>query len=284
MRKSAFVIISLFVAILSSCTSYTKVLKTGDYNYMYEVGKQEFLAGHYGTSALLMQQVIAVYKGSEKGEESLFLLGMSHYYSNDNAGAVNVLRKLYQTYPRSAYAEEAHFYCGRALYRSAPMPKLDQTDTYEAVTELHAFIEAYPTSQYVSQARDLIFKLQDRLVEKEYLSAKLYYDLGDYFGNCNFGGSNYQACIITAENALKEYPYTTLREDFSFLILKAKFDLAEKSIEAKKEERLHSAIDEYYSFLNEFPESKKMVEAKGMFEKAQRQVKKENNNDNQPNQ
>jgi outer membrane protein assembly factor BamD len=59
-----------------------------------------------------------------------------------------------------------------------------------------------------------------------------------------------------------------LREDFAILILKAKFELAEKSVEAKKEERFHNAIDEYYGFTNEYPESKFMKEAEQLFKKA----------------
>lgn len=70
------------------------------------------------------------------------------------------------------------------------------------------------------------------------------------------GGNNYEACIITAQNALKDYPYTSMREDFSLLIMKSKFELAEQSVEEKKLERFQDAEDECYGFLNEFPDSK----------------------------
>lgn len=110
--------------------------------------------------------------------------------------------------------------------------------------------------------------MQDKLVEKEYLSAKLYYDLGSYFGNCAYGGSNYRACIVTAENAIRDYPYTSHREEFAILILRAKFELAAQSVESKKEERYHDAIDEYYGFTNEYPESRYMKEASALFKKA----------------
>ena len=129
-------------------------------------------------------------------------------------------------------------------------------------------MELYPGSVLSAEVQEIIFKLQDRLVEKEYLSAKLYYDLGSYFLNCSNGGSNYQACIVTAENAIKDFPYTSRREDFAILILRAKFELAAQSIESKKEERYHNAIDEYYGFTNEYPESKYMKEANELFKKA----------------
>ena len=98
--------------------------------------------------------------------------------------------------------------------------------------------------------------MQDKLVKKELYSAQLYYNLGTYFGNCTNGGSNYQACIITAQNALNDYPYSELREDFALLIVKSKFELAEQSVESKRIDRYRDAEDECYGFINEYPDSK----------------------------
>ena len=97
---------------------------------------------------------------------------------------------------------------------------------------------------------------------KEYLSAKLYYNLGNYLGN------NYESCVITAQNALKDYPYTNMREDLSILILRAKYEMAVYSVEDKRE-----AVDEYYAFKNEFPESKYMKDADRIFKEAQKILK-----------
>ena len=102
---------------------------------------------------------------------------------------------------------------------------------------------------------------------KEYLSARLYYNLGNYLGN------NYQACVITAQNALRDYPYTNLREDLSILILRAKYELAVYSVEDRKMERYREAVDEYYAFKNEFPESKYLKEADRIFDEAQKVLK-----------
>ena len=100
-----------------------------------------------------------------------------------------------------------------------------------------------------------LFELQDKLVQKELHSAKLYYDLGSYFGNCTNGGNNYEACIITAQNAIKDFPYSEKREEFALLVMKSKFELAERSVEARKLDRFRDAEDECYGFLNEYPDS-----------------------------
>lgn len=264
---------------LSSCGSYSKMMKTTDYVYKYEMAKQYYVEGQYNRASLLLQDVVSLLKGTDKGEESLFLLGMSNYRAHAYDAAVAYFKKYYQSYPKGTFTEEARYYSGRSLYMNTPEPKLDQTATYEAVTEFQNFLELYPESRLREDAQQRIFDLQDKLVEREYLSAKLYYDLGSYFINCSNGGSNYQACIVTAENAIRDYPYTTRREEFAILILKAKFELAAQSVDAKKEERYHNAIDEYYGFTNEYPESKYMKEAQALFAKAQKYVPEKEGDD-----
>lgn len=256
--------------LLTSCGDYVKVQKTTDYYYKYEAAKQFYAEGEYNRAALFLQEMITGLKGTDRGEESLFLLGMSSYKSRNYDAATAYFRKYYETYPEGIYTEKAHYYCGMSLFNNVPEIKLDQTATLEASSEFQQFLELYPNSELSEQAQANIFKLQDRLVEKEYLSAKLYYDLGSYFGNCTNGGSNYQACIVTAENAIKDFPYMTRREDFAILILRAKFELAAQSVESKKEERYHNAIDEYYGFTNEYPESKYLKEAEELFNKAKK--------------
>lgn len=271
MNKTAIIslcFLSLFF--VGSCTDYNQVVKTQDYEYKYEAAKQYYAEGQYNRAALLIQDVLSVLKGTDQGEESLYLSGMCNMKAHAYEAASTIFRKYYQTYPRGKYVEEARYNCGLSLYNITPEPKLDQTETFQAVTEFQNFIENFPASRLRPQAQEMIFKLQDKLVEKEYLSAKLYYDLGTYIGNGTNG--NYGACIVTAENAIKDYPYTSRREDFAILILRAKFQLAQFSVENKKEERYHNAIDEYYGFVTEYPESKYIKEANTLFNKAKKYV------------
>lgn len=277
MNKIVLIIYCSIIAFFASCADYNRVVKTQDYEYKYEVAKQYYAEGMYNRAALLIQDILSVLKGTDQGEESLYLSGLCNMKAHSYDAAATIFRKYYQTYPKGKYVEEARFNCGKSLYMITPEPKLDQTETFQAVTEFQNFIENFPSSKLRPQAQELIFKLQDKLVEKEYLSAKLYYDLGSYIGNGSNG--NYGACIVTAENAIKDYPYTTRRDDFAILILRAKFKLAQFSVESKKEERYHNAIDEYYGFVNEYPESKYMKEAKDLFNKAKKYVQTTDNTD-----
>ena len=258
MKKN--VLITLLAALLlSSCGEYNKLLKSTDYEYKYEAAKNYFAKGQYSRAATLLNELIAILKGTDKAEESLYMLGMSYYNQKDYQTAAQTFTQYYNVYPRGTFTELARFH--------TPEPRLDQSGTYSAIQQLQMFLEYFPDSSKKDEAQSMIFALQDKLVMKEYLSAKLYYNLGNYLGN------NYESCVITAQNALKDYPYTNMREDLSILILRAKYEMAVYSVEDKRAERYREAVDEYYAFKNEFPESKYMKDADRIFKEAQKILK-----------
>ena len=171
MKHLAILITSLLLLAFTSCSEYYKVSKSRDYMVKYESAKEMFAVGKYNTAALVLGEVITTLKGTEYGEESLYLLAMSHYRSRDYNSAKQYFKKYYQTYPRGKFTEQARFYTGKSLYKSVPEVRLDQTATYEAVTEYQQFLEAYPTTAYAAEVQHDIFALQDRLVAPVSFSA-----------------------------------------------------------------------------------------------------------------
>jgi outer membrane protein assembly factor BamD len=271
-KKIAYIFFA--VVCLSSCSSVEKAFRSADNDYRYEAAKQMYVEGKYSWASDLLGELIPFFKGSERGEESLFLLAMSNYEMGDYETASTYFKKYYTTYVKGKYNELARFYSGKSLYYDTVDPRLDQSSTITAINEFQTFLDYYPYTAYKTQTQTMIDELQDRLVEKEYLAAKLYYDLGDYIGNSTYGGSNFQACVVTAQNALREYPYSKRREDLSLLVVRAKYSLAKNSAEEKQEERYREVVDEAYGFLNEFPESKQVSDVNKMLESANKSLKK----------
>lgn len=260
--KNYITAVVLSALLFTSCANeFNKVYKTNDYSYKYEYAKECYAQGKYTRASTLLQGLVTLQKGTDNAQESLYMLGMAEYNSKDYEGAAATFKKYFSSYPKGAYAEEAEFYAGMSLYYSTPEPRLDQSQTVNAIAAFQEYIDLFPDGKERSQAQQRLFELQDKLVQKELYSAQLYYDLGQYFGNCTYGGNNYEACIITAQNALKDYPYSKLREKFSLLVMKSKFELAQQSVEEKKLERFQDAEDECYGFLNEYPDSKDKVTA-----------------------
>ena len=252
-------------AFFTSCGEYNKVLKSGDYEYKYEAAKSYFGKGQYTKAATILEELTTILKGTDDAQESLYMLAMAYYNQGDYVTASHYFTTYYNTYPKGTYTELARFHSGKSLFMDITEPELDQSGTYLAISELQLFMEYFPLSKLRPEAQDMIVKMHDLLVEKDFLSAKLYYDLGDFMA---YKGNNYLACIITAQNALKDYPYTGLREELSMLILRARYQMAHKSVEEKKYERYRETIDEYYAFKTEFPDSKYLDEAEKFFKEA----------------
>ena len=255
---------------LVSCRSkFNRDYKNPNVDYKYEAAKAYYLEGEYNKASQLLETMITMLKGGDKAEESLMLLAMCYYNSNDYETASQYFKLHYSNYPRGEYAEYSRFHSGKSLFMDITEPELDQSGTFVAINELQLFMEYFPQSKYRDEAQELIAKMQDVLVKKDYLSAKLYYDLGDYMA---YMGNNYEACIITAQNALKDFPFTSIREDISMLILKARYKMAHNSVKDKQLERYRSTVDEYYAFKTEFPESKYLKEAEKYYKEAAKYV------------
>ena len=162
---------------------------------------------------------------------------------------------LVNEFPTSAYVEEAQFMVGYCNYLLSPKPRLDQEVTQKAIDALQLYINLYPYSDRVEEANRLIDELRDKLVYKSFLSAKMYYDFEDY-----------KAAVVALTNSLKEYPDSQYREELMYMLLKSKYLLAINSVEEKKQQRLSTALDEYFTFVDEFPESGYRKEAEKFYE------------------
>ena len=272
--KTWLIFLSAALLMTGCAGEFNKVYKYNDMNYRYEYAKQCFAQGKFTNAETLLMDLITLKKGSDEAQESLYMLAMAEYMSRDYESASETFKKYFKTYPKGVYAEQAAFYIGQSLYQSAPEPRLDQSPTNGAITAYQEFLDLFPDSPLRQEATDRMYELYDKLTMKELLSAQLYYNLGGYFGNINSNSeSNYSSCIVVAQNALKTFPYTNLREDFSVLIMKSKFELAENSTDEKKLERYRDAEDECYGFINEYPESKNRATAEKFIAKCKKITK-----------
>lgn len=250
----------------TSCGEYQKALKSSDPNYKFEYAKKSFEQKKYVQTYTLLKDIVTQLKGSGKAEESLYLLGLSYYENKEYADAAAYFRLYYQRYPKGKYTELSRYYCGYAYYLDSPEAQLDQSETVRAIEELQGFLDYFPRSDKVTLAQNAIFEMQDKLTLKELQNAQLYYNLGTYLGN------NYESAIITARNAIKEYPYSKYKEELEMLVLKSRYQEAVLSVEERKADRFRDVIDEYYSFINNYPDSPRRQEAENILKIAKKHV------------
>ncbi|WP_430816241.1 outer membrane protein assembly factor BamD [Carboxylicivirga sp. RSCT41] len=260
-------VVALLGLVGTSCSKYQKLLKSQDYELWYTEAMNYYEKEDYTRAATLMGQLVNIYRGTDKAEEVNYTYANCLYGLNDYLTAGHYYREYVKNFPAGDYAEECQYMSAYCYYKRSPKPRLDQTTTEDAIQEFQLFINMYPNSARVEESTRLMDELRDKLVFKSYLNAKLYYNLGDYMGN------NYQSAVIAAQNSLKDFPDTKYREELSFLILESKYIQAVNSVEEKKEERVRDTLDEYYSFVNEFPEGKYRKKADRIFADTDKMLK-----------
>lgn len=251
---------------LTSCGEYNRVLKSTDVDEKYDYAKVYYEKGKYMRAATLLTDVVPIYRGTEEAENAMWLLGMSYFKSKNYLEAGEYFARYANNYPRGKHVMEARFNVCYGDYIDSPDARLDQTVTMRAIKEIDQFVDLYPHSALADSATIMRLELTDKLCYKEYLSAKLYLDLGTYLGN------NYESAVITARNAQYEFPYSKYREDLAYVIFRARYEAAINSIEEKKEDRTREAYDEYYTFINEYPEGKYSKEVNHLFERVKKQM------------
>lgn len=245
----------ILLLVVSACSDYNKILKSTDYEFKYKKAVELYEDGEYAKAGTLFQELVNIYRGTSRADQIYYYYAKSMMGQRDYLMAKHYFSTLLKEFPGSDYAEEAQYMVGYTSYLLSPKPRLDQSVTHEAIESLKLYINLYPYSERVDEANRLIDELQDKLVYKSYLNAKLYYDF-----------ENFKAAVVAIDNSLKEYPDTQYREELKFMLLKSKYLLAMNSVEAKKETRLSGALDEYFAFVDEFPESVYKKEADKFYE------------------
>ncbi len=257
--KKGNLLLTFLLLLLLGCGGYERLLKSADSNLKYKKAFEYYHKGDYAKAGTLFDQIASFFRGTTKADSVYFFQAMTYFKQNDYILAGHAFKTFSDTYGNSPFAEEATFYVGYCYYLTSPRPELDQTDTYQAIQSFRLFMIRYPNSDRKKKCEEMIAEMRDKLVEKSFISARLYFDLEDY-----------KASIVALNNSLTEYPESKYREDILFLILRSNYMLAVNSIVSKQKERFQSAVDEYYSFITEFPESKYRKEADRIFESSSR--------------
>lgn len=256
MRKTLAIFL---LALLLGCSDYQKLLKSSDFEAKYNKAVELYENEDYFKAQQLLEELLTIYKGSARGEEVYFYYSYCYYGQKNFLMAGYHFRNFTKTYPTSKHTEECEFLTAYCFYLESPEPSLDQTNTLRAIEAMQVFINKYPESEKIEQCNELIDKLRDKLEIKSFNAAKMYYTMGDY-----------KSAIVALKNSLKDYPDTQFREELLFLIVKSNFLLAENSVEAKKKQRYQDTINEYYTLLDEYPESGYIRDAEKLYGQAKK--------------
>jgi outer membrane protein assembly factor BamD len=262
-----FLLFALLSISLVSCSSYQKLLKSNDFELKWTKANEFYEQKKYSKAITLLEELQPIHKGTDRAEQTLFMLANAYYNKKDFVSASHYFEIYSKTYPKGVFTEDCRFLSGKAAYLDSPDPRLSQEETVKAMDQLNVFLEYYPESDKKDEVTKMLTELQEKLVYKQLETCRLYFNLGNYMGN------NYLSCIITANNALLDYPISKYRDDLFFLILNSRYMMASQSKEELKADRYRATIDEYYSYVNEYPDGKHKKEADNILKECKKNIK-----------
>ncbi len=252
----------IFAMLLASCGEYEKLLKSSDFELKKEKAIEYYEAGKFSRATELLAQILPRYRASDEAERLNWLNARAHYEMGDYIMAGTYFTNFTVLYPFSRFAEEAQFMAAYSDYRMSPRPELDQEYTRKAIDGFQLFKRKFPMSQRIEEADKMIREMEEKLVEKSYLSARLYYDM-----------KQYRAATVALNNSLNEYPETKYREEMMYLKLNSHLLYAQFSFPDKQMERYLVTYDEYLSYIEEFPAGRFERDVKRIYDSLMRVLK-----------
>lgn len=251
------------VATIASCSTLSKVAKSGDPELMYDTAIKLYKAEKWGRAADMLDACAGYYLGSEREDSIAFFSARSKFKNRDYHQAQIEMDEFRRKFGRSHFIEDAEAMHAMCQYYQSPGPTRDQTLTAQAIVSMSNFIERYPESTRVEPFNKIIEELTDRLHEKNFINAYTYFKI-----------QKYKSAVVAFKNALKNYDNTKYREQIMYYIVVSNYRLAHNSISTKQADRYLAMLDSYYSFIEEYPESKYNKELKRYFKEAKDYIDK----------
>lgn len=242
-------VIVLFMLGLVSCSEFTKVQKSADYDYKLRMADKYYVNKKYNYAQQLYEELFPLLKGQPQFEDVFYKFAYCSYYLKDWMQAENLFKQFTEVFPTSARAEEMEYMRAYTFYRQSPKQELDQSNTTKTIGLMQTFINTHPGSARIKEASSIIDLCRVKLEVKDYKSAELYYNLG-----------HYRAAAIAFTSLMNNFPDSEKSEDYKLQVIRSYYLFATNSVDEKKAARFEQVLNECRDFNERFPESKLLKE------------------------
>jgi outer membrane protein assembly factor BamD len=255
------------LVILAGCgKSMTKLLKNPDPAYKLRMAEQFYAKKQYTKAQQVYEDIMPYYKTTPVFQDIYYKYAYCAYNLEDYMNAENLFKSFLEIFPNSPKAEEMDYMRAYSYYKQSPKAELDQTNTIKAMGMMQTFINTHPGSARIKEANEIIDLCRAKMETKDFKSAQLYYDLGQY-----------RAAGVAFAALLNDYPESMKGDEYKLMIIKSYYKYAEMSVEEKKVERFEQVINECFEFTDRFPDSKLKKEAESFLNLSQSNIKILNN-------
>jgi outer membrane assembly lipoprotein YfiO len=211
--------------------------------YLAEQGAEALKERKWLTARQYYRQILDSYPQSPYRADAKLGVGDSYLGENTTPSyiqAINEFREFLTFYPTHPRADYAQYRLGMAYFAQMLNPQRDQTATKDAIEQFEIFVERYPNSALMPEARTKLREARDRLSESGYLVGLFY-----------FRQRWYPGAIDRFKSILKDDPDYTGRDAVYF-------HLAEALL---RTDRKAEALPYYEMLIKEFQQSEYLRDA-----------------------
>ena len=265
MRKTILVLLPVLLTLIlaTSCDPTAKLAKSDNIVDKDTAAMRFVRAGKCEQANYILEELLSVYRMQERGEEIYYYYAMCKYNMGEYLASAYYFDDFVRQYPRSEHGEEFRYLSAYAYYQMSPPWYLDQKYTYEALDRLQLFVEQNPYSKHVADCNQNITDLREKLAQKSFEQANLYYKI-----------SYYKSAVEAFQVTLREFPDSKYVEESQFLLFKSAKLLADQSISTLKVERYEDALEWHEKFDSKFPDSKFAKEGLSLTKEIERSLEK----------
>jgi outer membrane protein assembly factor BamD len=247
---------------LSSCGEFQRIQKSSDVNKKLEAAFKYYEKKDNYKANVLLEEIMPLLKGRPEAEKAQFVFANTYFNDKQYILSSYYFKDLYETYPRSEYAEQSMYMHVKSLYMDSPSYKLDQSNTEEALQAIQMFSVRYPQSPYMEEINQMTDELNAKTEYKAFENARLYYKIGVY-----------KSAVVSLGTFLDRYPSGKYSEEALFTQFQAQYNLAKNSVLRLQKERYNTALEFYYEFIDKYPDSKFKKDAEDLYDKITERLK-----------
>ncbi|MBR2866321.1 MAG: outer membrane protein assembly factor BamD [Alistipes sp.] len=256
------------VMTVAACSVVNNAIKSGDPQFAYSQAVALYQEEKWEKASSLFEACRHIYMGTPREDSLMYYNARCKFKTHSWDEAAMLLDEFRRKFARSPFIEDAEGMYALCHYYMSPDPERDQAMTTQAIIAITEFMSRYPESENIDEFEEMIDKLSHKLMTKSYMNAYTYYKIG-----------RYKAAIVAFKNAMKKYPDSPYSEEMLYYTTVSAYKLAENSVEEKQLDRYIAVLDHYYSFLDQYPESKHLKEVERMAKDARNFIDKNRTTD-----
>lgn len=204
-------------AFLSGCSSDRGTISLSEFCWnKYAVAEDLFKKQKYGRAQDKLEEILSLSACASTGvyEESSRLLAESYFNLGEWIEARGEYNSFVRNYPGSSFIETAEFRKAISSFNIEFKVARDEYNTTTAMKDFDLYLSKYPDSPLRDSVKYYQNLLTERLAEKEFQTARLYYRM-----------DKYQAAVIYLKEFLEKYTVSKRRKDAFKIIVDSYIEL-----------------------------------------------------------